>query len=198
MKNPQECPDCPGNREVVELLWTNYDLVLGYIDSSMPDSMRDFADADDILQETYTAAWQNFDSFSEKDSGSFSGWLKTIAKRKLIDRIRMFNSKKRGGVRVTRQIVSSDGRSMQADDCAARDRSPSSEVASIEARDMLNESLGKIPERHKRAIRLRYFDCRSLADVAKEMSLSVDATHMLLKRATVSLRNAMGSGSQFF
>ena len=198
MKNPQECSDYPGNREVVELLWTNYDLVLGYIDSSMPDSMRNFADADDILQETYLAAWQKFDSFSEKDSGSFSGWLKTIAKRKLIDRIRMFNSKKRGGIHVTRQTVSSDGRSMQADDCVARDRSPSSEVASIEARDMLNESLGKISERHQRAIKLRYFDCRSLADVATEMSLSVDATHMLLKRAIVSLRNAMGSGSQFF
>ena len=87
---------------------------------------------------------------------------------------------------------------MQADDFVASDRSPSSEVASIEARDMLKESLGKISERHQRAIKLRYFDCHSLADVATQMSLSVDATHMLLKRAIVSLRNAMGSESQFF
>ncbi len=193
MKNSQECPDYPGNREVVELLWMNYDLVLSFIRFSMPDSIRNFADADDILQETYTAAWQKIETFSEKDSGTFSGWLKTIAKRKLIDRIRMFNSKKRGGISVTRQVVG-----VPADDVVAQDRSPSSEVASIEARDMLNESLGTISERHQRAIKLRYLDGRSLGDVATEMSLSVDATHMLLKRAIVSLRNAMGSESQIF
>ena len=203
MNNAHECPDDrgedhPGDREVAELLWTHYDLVLSYIDSSMPDSLRRVADADDILQETYASAWRSLDSLSPQDSESFGAWLKTIAKRKLIDQIRVFEARKRGGGEVTKHIGNLDRRSMQVDALTGGDRSPSSEVASIEARALLNESLHKISERHQQVITLRYLDCRSLADVATQMRLSSDAAHMLLRRAIVSLRNAMGSRSQYF
>lgn len=174
----------------MNLVWSKYKVVHRFILSRTPNSLQ--GDTDDILQETYATAWQNVDQLASKQESAVTSWLLTVAKRKLVDRVRTNNADKRGGQALVQSTA----------DCAvlppSRIRTPSSVMARRESSEILNEALTSLSERHRSAIQLRYFRRLSHADVAREMGLSAKAAQMLTKRAVSKLREAIGRQSRLY
>ena len=168
----------------------HYDRLRQFVSSCMPTKLRLETDPDDILQETYTVAWPSNDTVTISEKNEKMRWLRTVARRKLIDRVRHVSRAKRNdGQRPTLHH--------NEDNINSRVRTPSSFAAQREAAEILEEAIGSLSDRHQSVIRLRFFEGRSFANVADELKLTVPAAQMLTKRAVNKLREALGSGSRF-
>ena len=80
---------------------------------------------------------------------------------------------------------------------ARDDNSVSRPARMREAVSAMQIALASLPDDYRQAIRLRYVEGRTLAEVAKSVGRSEDATRGLLHRAKRKLRDAMGRASAY-
>lgn len=194
---PKHLEEPSSDSHTLDSLWANYDHLLAYLKSQMHHQPLIAIDAEDVLQETFTSAWQHHHKFSGGEI-QLLAWLKSIAKRKLIDRIRALEAAKRGGGRARIGVGNGDSPSRMSIELPAQNRSPSSRAAAGEAAESVNQCLVRLPARDQVAIRMRYFEGESLESIGNKFDLSQQAVSMLLKRAILRLRKEMGGESQFF
>lgn len=64
---------------------------------AIPTRRQSLLTIDDVMQQTYTDAFLDIQAFEPHGDGAFEAWLTTLAKRNLIDAIRMLGADKRGG-----------------------------------------------------------------------------------------------------
>jgi RNA polymerase sigma-70 factor (ECF subfamily) len=166
----------------------NYAALTHFVRTTLPPKLRRQTDAEDILQETFIEAWQCNDSSSDGAANSMV-WLRTVAKRKIIDCARRCGTRKRASDAVEPQQI--DRRSISSSELA-----PSIFLEKQEAERILSDALSALSVRHRNAILLRFFDQLSYSDVAKELEISPKAAQMLVKRATVQLRRIIGRQSR--
>ena len=185
---------------ITELLWHYYDRLVTWIDPLVPASLRGQIEAEDILQETFAIAWQKIPALTVSTEEAFYCWLSTIAKRKLLDRVRAHNATKRQGPNVesAKPVATSDPTRTLLDLVAADGRSPSSAVAGQEAESRLKTALVELAERHRKVLQLRYLEGLTVAAAAESMNCSHAAIHMLTGRAIKKLRSVMGNESRYF
>ena len=186
---------------LTELLWNYYDRLAAHVAPQIPDWLQASVGVDDILQETFTVAWQKVSQFSPQGPDSFYQWLKTIAQRKLVDKIRTQRRAKRGGGQTgTREPATGWSESLLPllEVLAGDGRTPSSEVAGHEAELELHCALIGLADNYQRVLQLRYLEGLTVAAVADRMNCSVGSVHMLASRAIKKLRKSMGSASRYF
>ena len=105
---------------------------------------------------------------------------------------------KRGGREKHHVILAAGSSSAKSIDVAAKNRTPSSRIAAGEVASSVAACLSRLPDRDQTAIRMRYFDGHSLAEIGQTLGLTQQAVSMALKRAILRLRREMGGESQFF
>lgn len=133
--------------------------------------LRDLAD--DVLQDTWLVAVRRVRRF-DPEAGSFGGWLRGIAANVL-----------RGHLRTRRRH---DGRrapmpEVGADDPAVIDRERAGRVA---------RALVALPDRYEAALRMKYLDRMSVAEIAADWGDTEKAVESVLARARAAFREAYG------
>jgi RNA polymerase sigma-70 factor (ECF subfamily) len=141
----------------VNMLTANYYRIHAFVLSMVPND----TDADDIMQETVTLMWQNFDRFQA--GTNFVSWAVTIAKFQVL---RYQKQKKRS------RMVLSD----EVYDLLISENHTIQELSHERFR-ALRECLEKLPEKEQTFIKLRYMDGATAKIVAQKVGSSIDAVY---------------------
>ena len=150
-------------------------------------------DASDVLQETFVQAFRDIHKFELREGASFVGWLKAIAENRLMDAIKTFQRKKRGGD-FNRVGAADPYRSSIADFVAILEDeadSPSRMVAKDEAIDAMEIAIAGLPEDQRQAVQLRCIKGLSVDQTAKAMNKTASAVRSLVHRAKQALQQSM-------
>lgn len=154
---------------------------------------------EDVVQETYIDAFLDIGRFFPRGAGSFFAWLTTLARRNLIDAVRMLDAEKRGRSWQRLLPARRSGESYQTlAELLERSRStPSRYAARKEAQRCLEQAIAQLPEHYRRVIELYDLEGQSMEAVAEQLGRSPGAVFMLRSRAHRFLRGAMGTASLY-
>ncbi len=135
------------------------------------------AEAEDIVQETFLAAYRNrWRLFNPK---KFPAWLTTVARNKARDLWRKRVRQATDGL--------SEGEGSQLTDHSAP--LPSQQIEGSEKERLLRVLLASLPEQWRAAITLRYLEGLDHAAIEERMGLSNGAVRGILGRALARLRD---------
>ena len=150
--------------------------------------------AEDLLQETYQAAFQSFGQFAGENVDSLRAWLAKIAENRLLAAGRRTGTKKRGG-HLDRLDISKDAFRAGAlgliGEISTGDATVSQFVARTEAVEAIRIAIAALPEDQQAVIRCRYFEQLSVEQTAAKLDRSSGSVRGLLGRARAALRTTM-------
>jgi RNA polymerase sigma factor (sigma-70 family) len=130
------------------------------------------ADAEDVLQLTFVAAWTGRDAF-DPQRGTMAGWLLGIARRKAVDRLRSAARDGRVTDSVRAQLAPPDNRE---------------NPERIVDRLVVADELGRLPEEQRRALELAFFDDLTHPQIAAVTGLPLGTVKSHLRRGMDRLR----------
>ena len=187
------------SRALEELVRKHYDDLFEFIDHNLSDRYRRAVAVEDILQNTLIQICQSISTLEDRGEGSFGGWIRSIAKHRILDAIKAQRAKKRSGIgaRIDAVPDNSDGYLAIVEMVATGALSPSSKAASAEAAIVVRESLQKLQPDYQEALKYRYFEGRTVAETAEQMGRTPRSIHMLCHRALKQLRDLLGRSSQY-
>lgn len=149
---------------------------------------RDAALAEDIVQETFTAALVRVADY-DAGRGSVASWLTTLSRNVIRDHLRSHHRAADTAERWDRIDVSL----AQLYDALARAPLAADVMARAETRDLVNMTIAHLPETYRTALAGKYVDGKSLEDLARELGLSVDAAKSLLARARRAFKDTFST-----
>jgi RNA polymerase sigma-70 factor, ECF subfamily len=139
-------------------------------------------DESDLVQQTFLRAFRDFKQFRGDTPEEFAGWLLQIHERILVDVIRRHQvAQKRAA---DREVRGSEALRV----APGRATSPSQRAIRGESRARLEMAIRELPEAQQEAVRLRYLESRSIAEIAGTMERSEESVAGLLKRGLAALR----------
>jgi RNA polymerase sigma factor (sigma-70 family) len=165
----------------------------------MPTRWQAILSVDDVLQQTYSDAFLDIRSVKATDVGGLRAWLLRLAKRNMIDAIRMLEAAKRGGghQRVEHQNRE-DSYVALHEMLGAVSNAPSRDARRREAVTALDQALARLPEAHRTVVTRYDLEGQPIAEVARALGRSEGATYMLRARAHRMLADLIGARSRFF
>jgi RNA polymerase sigma-70 factor (ECF subfamily) len=134
--------------------------------------LRDLTD--EVVQETWLTAVRRIRSF-DPEHGSFAGWLRGIAANILRNRFR-------GEKRRAKQMRSLNGQYPAPQ--------PATHGEAVDLAERIAKALANLPERYEAALRAKYLDQQSVAQIAETWNETPKAVESLLTRARQAFREA--------
>lgn len=177
-----------GEREAYDQLFAlATDRVLLYIRVRLEGPLRMRVDPLDVLQETYLEAHRSFDRFEDRGERSFTRWLCRIAERTLGGLRDHHRARKRRPPRrlLTRSTILRNLRASGVDPRTVAERR--------EELERLRDALSSLEPPERKALLLRYFQERTIDEIAAEIGKSATSVRRLLGRATARLGERLGS-----
>jgi RNA polymerase sigma-70 factor (subfamily 1) len=153
---------------------------------------------DDILQETYTDAFLDLPRFGTGSRDAFMAWLWTLARRNLLDALKLLAAQKRGGAR--RAVAAGgegDSGDLLLDILTASTSTPSRHAARKEAGAALQSALAHLPEHYRQVVQWYDFEGCTLQEIATRLNRSPATVCILRARALRNLQQALGIASDF-
>jgi RNA polymerase sigma factor (sigma-70 family) len=129
------------------------------------------ADAEDVTQLTFVAAWAGRDTF-DPGRGTILGWLLGIARRKAIDRIRS---------------VARDDRVAQLVRAGLAPPDPELPERIVD-RLLVADELGRLPTEQRRTLELAFFDDLTHPQIAAVTGLPLGTVKSHIRRGLANLR----------
>ncbi len=154
-------------------------------------------DPGDLVQITFLEAKRDWDQFRGNSPGECAAWLRNILKNNVATAVaRHITSQKRSLTREIQasQVGNDDSQAQWLVSLPGSTTSPSRRAMKAEAAQQLFEALHTIPETQAEAIRLRYLEGLSLAEIVDRMGKSETAVAGLLKRGLQKLRDSIQLG----
>lgn len=130
------------------------------------------ADAEDVTQLTFVAAWAGRDTFDPR-RGTMLGWLLGIARRKAIDRLRAAARDDRVNQTVRAQPVPPD---------------EPERPERIVDRLVVADELGRLPAEQRRTLELAFFDDLTHPQIAAVTGLPLGTVKSHIRRGLANLR----------
>jgi RNA polymerase sigma-70 factor (ECF subfamily) len=137
--------------------------------------VHDYALVDDIVQEVATQATENFDKYDP--ARPFGAWLIGIARMRIAE---SYRKKGRSPVVFSNDVMESITQ-------ALIDAQPESN----ERLEALRSCIGKLSDRHRRVIDLRYTRQKSSDQIADQVGTSPEAIDSMLYRIRLALRDCI-------
>ena len=136
--------------------------------------LGDFAEAEDVAQETFLRAWKQAPKWRE-GSARFDTWLHRVAMNLCYDRLRR------------RRETPTAEPPEQTDTGFAPDRG----LMAADVSRRVGHALQSLPERQREAVVLSHYQEMGNVEAAEVMGVSVEAVESLLARGRRSLRAAL-------
>ena len=130
------------------------------------------ADAEDVTQLTFVAAWTGRDMFDPR-RGTMLGWLLGIARRKAVDRLRSVARDDRATETVRAQIAPPE------------ERETSERIVD---RLVVADELGRLPDEQRRTLQLAFFDDLTHPQIAAVTGLPLGTVKSHIRRGMANLR----------
>jgi RNA polymerase sigma-70 factor (ECF subfamily) len=183
---------------LAQLLAEHAPAVRRNVESGIPQKWQAVLSIDDVMQETYIDAFLDIGHFDPRGEGAFVAWLTTLAKRNLLDALRMLEAEKRGRNHRRVQPVTREGSLIALSDrLAAPGSTPSHRVARSEAHTSLQRAIERLPETYRTVVEMYDLGGQSAEEIAGVLELSVGAVYMRRARAHRQLCSLMGDASRF-
>ncbi|MBI9060116.1 sigma-70 family RNA polymerase sigma factor [Labilibaculum sp. DW002] len=167
-----------GTQKAYEELFKRYKDAIFFMLLKMVNNKND---AEDLTFEAFGKAFRNIKQYSPKYA--FSTWLFKIASNNCIDFLR----KKRGNT------ISIDGKDNAENERAitleSNTLNPEQEFIKGQKAKIMRNEVGRLKERYRRLIELRYFEEFSYDEIAKELNLPIGTVKAQLFRARELLFN---------
>jgi RNA polymerase sigma-70 factor (ECF subfamily) len=164
----------------------------------IPQRWQAVLTVDDVMQETYIDAFLDIGRFEPRGEGSFTAWLTTLAKRNLLDALRMLEAEKRG--KHHRPVTAPSAETSLVaivEQLVGTTSTPSQHAARNEAGMCLRNAIAKLPLNYRRVVELYDLQGRPVDDVAAALERSAGAVFMLRARALRQIGALMGTASLF-
>jgi RNA polymerase sigma-70 factor (ECF subfamily) len=137
--------------------------------------LQDRAEAEDVVQDAFIKAWKS--RWRVRDPEKFPGWLATIARHRARDVARR-----------RRSVPLEDELSAAADPTAGDQQE---RARSAEVNGHIHAALAELPETHRVALSLRYFDAQDYATIERTLGLTNGALRGILGRALQTMRKRL-------
>jgi len=188
-----------GDADALQRLIVHYHGPLyGTIDARMTAAVRRHADPEDILQQAYVDAFKSIGNCSFDGVGGFYAWLKQIAIDRLKSTERDLRRLKRDiGRQLTRSAAGATSCPGLVECLTSPGTSPSRSLAKREASAAMLSSMARLTDEQRAVVRMRFLEDRPVAEIAADLDKTEAAVHMLSFRGLKSLRELMGSITQF-
>jgi len=144
--------------------------------------LRNEADADEVVQETFLRVWRHAGKWTPKGA-RLRTWVVRITMNLCYDRLRKTGSQR---------VLPLD----EAPDIADGAPSADSVVGSSDQAGIVRAAVDGLPDRQRAAIQLVHFDEMSNIEAAEVMDVSVDALESLLARGRRSLKKQLMESKQ--
>ena len=178
-----------GDRDAFTPLFEKYRRRLAVmIHYKLQPNTRRIEDVEDIVQETFCAAFEDLHAFEYRSPGSFLNWLSRIADHVIVDSARKRNRLKR------RAEWTRFGSDTHPDGPNPLDsRSPSRVLIEQEQLKTLINTLNSLPEHYRQVILLAKIEGLSTKEMAERMGKPRETVALLLHRAIQRLRTLQDS-----
>jgi RNA polymerase sigma-70 factor, ECF subfamily len=152
--------------------------------------VKNWQDAEDVLQESLMRAFLHLKDFEERSS--FSSWLTRIAINFALMNLR----KKRGHVETSIEVINDDHEILFRWEPKDPGENPEGHFSRREREDLLEGAIRQLPPMLRQIVQLKLIDGRSGEEVSQTLGISVSAAKSRLARAKTALRVSLASGDQ--
>ncbi len=149
---------------------------------------RDAALAEDVVQETFTAALGKVGDY-DPARGSVVAWLCTLSRNPIRDGLRAH--KRSDELAGTWERI--DASLAQIFDGLDRAPLPGDAIERAETRELVNMTITHLPEQYRVVLARKYVDGDSLETLARDLAMSQDAVKSLLARARRAFRDTFAT-----
>lgn len=167
-----------GETALFEILMRRYNQRLYRVSRAI---LREDGEAEDVMQDAYVRAYEHLDQFAGK--AAFSTWLTRIAIHEALAR------KRRRGRMDELDALSDHGDTMSILKSSAP--TPEAGTAQAEARQLLEEAIGHLPENYRTVVVLREVEEMSVAETAESLGVTDAVVKTRLHRAHAMLRKEL-------
>ncbi|MFN0137792.1 MAG: RNA polymerase sigma factor [Phycisphaerae bacterium] len=172
--------------------------LLARLTKRLPLSLRSSISAEDLLQETFVEIFRQIRGFEPQGRAAFVRWLIMVADGRLIQAIRRHSALKRGGARPALDAMAGGSSDVPLFELLDVDtHSPSRSVAGHEIEAAVQAALLRIKPEYRDAVRMRYIEGLSVAEVAQRMGKTDWSVHKLCTRGFAAMRAALGEEVRF-
>ncbi|MDD3480715.1 MAG: sigma-70 family RNA polymerase sigma factor [Patescibacteria group bacterium] len=144
--------------------------LLGYITRILKDEDL----SEDVLQETFIAAYENINGFDPKRK--FSSWIYRIAHNKAINEIR--KGKNKVSIDDAPEIASSEGR-----------EKIEAELGKKEVKKVLEKEIETLPLKYKEIVILRFFEEKSYEEISDILKIPISTVGVRIRRGLAKLKS---------
>lgn len=137
--------------------------------------LQDRAEAEDVVQDAFVKAWKS--RWRVRDPEKFPAWLATIARHRARDVARR------------RRSVPPEDELSERPDPSTSDGAEHARVAQMNGQ--VHAALAELPETHRVALSLRYFDSQDYATIERTLGLTNGALRGILGRALQTMRKRL-------
>jgi RNA polymerase sigma-70 factor (ECF subfamily) len=150
--------------------------------------VKNWQDAEDVLQESLIRAFLHLKDFEERSS--FSSWLTRIA----INFALMSLRKKRGHIEISMEVFNDDHELLYRWEPKDPAESPESNFSRREREKMLEGAIRELPPMFRQVVQMKVIEGRSGEEVSQALGISVPAAKSRLARAKMALRVSLAPG----
>jgi RNA polymerase sigma-70 factor (ECF subfamily) len=149
------------------------------------------ADAEDVAQDAYVRAWNNFETYDS--SRSFEGWLFRIITNRVIDMRR--RQKRVPMYSLDTPVQGDDDGQPLAHEFAAPESDPQDIVLNPIMDEKLQKALASLPTDYRTAILMCDVEQKSYQEIAIAMRCAIGTVRSRIHRARVMLRKQLETGT---
>jgi RNA polymerase sigma factor (sigma-70 family) len=139
--------------------------------------LRDRGEAEEVLQETYTAVWRRAASFDATRASAMT-WLVTLSRNKAIDRLRQH-----------REVLLDDPQTLDA--AVDEDAAPAADAEAGQEYRRLQHCLDELEPQQQSSVREAFFTGATYNELAARCKVPLGTMKSWIRRALIHLRQCL-------